>query len=432
MAGPIVAGNVGQIFIGVVDTLMIGRVGVTELGASAFVNNLFWFPMVTLMGLLAAVPVLVSRAKGARDSRLVGRYVKHALLLTLIIVTGVTGLLAINSYFLNGYGQPDEVIAAAHGYYGLIVASLLPALLYQCLKCVSEGLGWSRAPMIVLLLGISLNAFLNWIFIFGNLGVSPMGLEGAGLATLISRWVIVAVLFVYILKTERYYAYLPLSWFRRYELGEFVNILKVGLPTAGQHLFEVGAFTGAGIMVGWLSKEALAANQIALSCASLAFMVPLGISVACGIRVGDAFGSGAFSRISVICKASLGFTLVQTMVTAACFLLFGGFLAGLFVEDETVIEQVVAIFVVVGFFQVFDGTQVTCLGALRGMLDVNVPTGITFVAYWVVALPLGYAFGFPLGFGVVGVWIGLASGLAFAAVCLSLRLWRKMAKKEIG
>lgn len=427
LAGPIVLGNIGQILIGVVDTMMIGRIGVVPLGAAAFVNNLFIVPLVTLMGMLAAVTVLVSQSKGAGDKRQVGRHIRHGLAMTFVVSLACCGLMFGNGLFLDRYGQVGEVVEASRLYYWLVVASLFPALLYHCLKSVWEGLGWSQPPMLVLLGGIGLNIFLNWVLIFGKFGFPEMGLVGAGWATLIARCLIALVMFGLTLRAKRLAELLPLRWLSGYDWASFSQMLKLGLPMAAQHLFEVGAFAGAGIMVGWIGKEALAAHQIALSCAAMSFMIPLGVSIASGIRIGAAFGAGDGAGIRLIHRTTFGFTFFQTLCSALVFLLAGKWLAGQFVDDGAVIAAAGSIFVVVGLFQIFDGAQVACLGALRGMSDVNVPMAITFLTYWVVALPLGYVLGFWLEWRAVGVWMGLAFGLLAAATLLRWRLLRLFA-----
>lgn len=422
LAGPIVLGNLGQILIGVVDTLMIGQIGVVPLGAAAFVNNLFVIPLVSLMGLLAAVTIMVSQSKGAGDERQIGRNIRHGLALTALVAICTIALMAGNSLFLDRYGQESSVVDASREYYWLIVLSLFPALFYHCLKSVWEGLGWSQIPMMVLLGGIGLNIVLNWLLIFGVFGFPELGLLGAGWATLIARTAIALVMFGFTLRAKRFEGLLPRRWLSGYERSEFSRMLKLGLPMGAQHLFEVGAFAGAGIMVGWIGKEALAAHQIAMSCAAMSFMIPMGVSIACGIRVGVAFGSENRAGIRLIYSSTFWFTLVQTVGSALFFLLAGEWLAAQFVDSAPVVSMAAAIFVVVGLFQVFDGAQVACLGALRGMSDVTVPMWITLFTYWIVALPAGYLLGFVLGYGAVGVWCGLALGLLLAAVMLRGRL----------
>ncbi|MDQ8185876.1 MATE family efflux transporter [Pelagicoccus sp. SDUM812002] len=425
LAGPIVLGNLGQILIGVVDTLMIGQVGVAPLGAAAFVNNVFVVPLVALMGLLAAVTVMVAQSKGAGDKRQVGRHVRHGLALTVVVSLVAIGLLGANSLFLDHYGQDAVVVEAARGYYWLVVISLLPALFYHCLKSVWEGLGWSQIPMLVLLCGIGMNVLLNWLLIFGVFGFPKLGLMGAGWATLISRFAVAALMFALTLRAKRFAGLLPRRWLSGYEWPEFRRMLQLGIPMGAQHLFEVGAFAGAGIMVGWIGKEALAAHQIAMSCAAMSFMIPLGVSIACGIRVGAALGAGDWAGMKLIYLSTFWFTLLQTIGSALVFLIGGEWLARQFVENDEVIRSAAAIFVVVGMFQIFDGAQVACMGALRGMSDVTVPMWITFGSYWVVALPLGYFLGFSWDFGAVGVWSGLAFGLLLSAVLLWGRLYSR-------
>lgn len=425
LAGPIVLGNLGQILIGVVDTLMIGRVGVAPLGAAAFVNNLFIVPLVTLMGLLGALTVLVAQSKGAKDDRQVGRHIRHGLAVAVAVSLAASALMAGNAFFLDSYGQDDEVVSASRGYYWLVVASLLPAIFYHCLKSVWEGLGWSRVPMLVLLAGIGLNILLNWLLIFGKLGFPELGLLGAGWGTLIARVLVAVAMFGLTVRARRFQTLLPRRWLSGYEWPAFRRMLKLGLPMGAQHLFEVGAFAGAGVMVGWISKEALAAHQIALSCAAMSFMIPLGVSVACGIRVGAAFGAGDLRGVKLVYSTTLGFTFFQTLAAALFFIAAGGWLAAQFVADREVVALAASIFVVVGLFQIFDGAQVVALGALRGISDVNVPMVITFSAYWIVALPLGYLLGFGFDFGAVGIWVGLAFGLLLAAVCLYSRLQKQ-------
>lgn len=422
LAGPIAAGNVGQLLIGVVDTLMIGRVGVAELGAVAFVNTLFLIPQVACMGLLASVPVLVSQAKGADQVRDVGRHIKRGMALALAVSALVTALLAANALWLDRYGQEPEVVAVSRNYYWLIVASLVPTLVYQCLKGASEGLGWSKPPMIALLSGVALNAVLNWLLIFGELGFPELGLEGAGWATLIARWAIGGAMVAFVLRSARFRPYLPRSWLRRYGWAGFRPLLRIGLPTAAQHLFEVGAFAGSAIIVGWISKEALAGHQVAITVASVAFMVPLGLSIATGIRAGEALGSRAYERLRAICFSSVAFSVVQTATVGLALLVFSRQIAEAFVADAVVAEIAASLLVVVALFQVVDGAQVASIGALRGISDVNVPMGIAFVAYWLVALPAAYGFGIAAGRGAAGVWIGLAVGLGFAALGLVARL----------
>ena len=422
LAWPIVLGNVGQILIGVVDTMMVGRVGITELGACSFVSNLMMVPLVVAMGLLAAVPVLVSQAKGRGNRFDVQGHFSHSLALTLVVSSLVVLALLVNYRWLGHYGQVADVVVASKGYYLLIVASLVPAFIFQCVKGFSEGLGRANAPMVILVGSIGLNVVLNWLLIFGHWGFPEMGLLGAGWATLIARICSAVGLFLYVLAVRSYRDHVPQRWLAGLRWGGIGSVLKLGVPAAIQNLFEVGAFASSGIIIGWLGVIPLAAHQVAISWAALAFMIPLGISVAVGIRVGDAFGRGAVSEIRRIGFVTIGFVGVQTVVSALLFLVGGTFLASLFVKDAVVVEMAGRILVVVGLFQIVDGAQVICVGTLRGMSDVYVNLVVGFFAYWVIALPIGYLLAIPYGFGAVGMWSGLAIGLGIAAIFLCWRL----------
>ena len=202
-------------------------------------------------------------------------------------------------------------------------------------------------------------------------------------------------------------------------------MLHLGVPAGGSLLFESGAFASAALMMGWLGTTALAAHQIALGCAALTFMVPLGLSMAASIRISKALGAGQTDRLRAIGLGALGLSGVAMLVFATAFITAGGLLARGFTADPAVVALATKLLVVAAFFQLFDGTQVTASGALRGLTDVRVPTVITFVAYWLVALPLGYVLAFPAQFGPVGVWVGLASGLACAALLLAWRFHRR-------
>lgn len=422
LAIPIMLGNVGQVLIGVIDTLMIGRLGVVALGASAFVNNLFLVPYIVLVGFLITVPVLVSQGRASGENAFVKGLFSHTFVLAIgMSLVAICGL-GINYWFLDSYGQDTQVVEQSKLYYLLISLSIIPVGIYQSLKGFSEGLGKAGAPMYILFGAIALNVLLNWMLIFGHLGAPALGLVGAGWATLISRTSMLFMLLGYTQKAAFYNAFLPVRWLVCNRFSYIKSIVRMGVPSALQHLFEVGAFAGAGVIVGWVSAEALAAHQIAMSCASMAFMFPLGVSVATGIRVGELSGKGEVPRLISVCKGAFFFTGIQTSLFAGCLILFGAWLASFFVEDPAVIQMAASILVVAGIFQIVDGCQVVCIGALRGLGDVVLYMFVCFFAYWVLALPLGYWLAFERNMGAVGVWVGLAIGLGCAALLLSWRL----------
>jgi MATE family multidrug resistance protein len=276
---------------------------------------------------------------------------------------------------------------------------------------------------------------LNWLLIYGKFGFPTLGLAGAGWATLISRVVIVAVLWVCLARAKGLRAAWPslrakthdvarARWSAPLSRTKFSEMLHLGVPAAGHLFFEGGAFTAAAIIMGWLGTVALAAHQIALSCAAATFMFMLGLSMAVSIRIGQATGAGEQARRRPIGFGALGLCVAGMTLAAILFFSASRPIAALFINDPEVVALAAKLLIVAGVFQIFDGVQVVGAGALRGLTDVKIPTAITFVAYWLIALPSAYWFGVKAGHGPIGVWIALAAGLACAAVLLTLRFAR--------
>lgn len=425
LAAPIIVGQVSQMLMGITDSIMIGRVGKVPLAASAFAGSLWGVAFLLGLGLLIPVAVLVSRAHGAGRDAEAGDWLRHGVLLAL----AVSGLLCLLMFSLAphlvSFGQPPEVVAAMRPYYEIIVASLLPTLLFQTFRQFAEALGRPFVPMLMMLAGVALNVLLNWILIYGNLGAPALGLAGAGWATLISRSLGVVIIVLWLSRTPAFRPAWPDRWLGRLLLARYRTMFGLGVPAAATLLFEAGAFSAAAIMMGWLGATALAAHQIAISCAAFAFMFPLGLSMAVSMRVGRAIGAGETPRLRPIVLSAQLMTVLFMSGTALTFALAGQLIATGFVSETEVITLAARLLVIAAIFQLFDGAQVVGIGALRGMHDVKVPTAINFVAYWVLALPAAYFLGVKGPLGPTGIWLGLAAGLLVAAVALLLRFIRR-------
>lgn len=424
LAAPIVAGQLCQMLMGVMDSAMIGHAGAVPLAASAFANNVFNIFFIVGVGLMIPVAIFVARARGARAPAEAGDYLRHGVALAVVLGVAETAAMAALAPWLGHFGQPAEVVAIVTPFFLLFAASLVPLLVYLALRQFAEAMGRPWAPMVIMLLGVGLNALLNWVFIFGHLGVPPLGLTGAGLATLLSRTLGAGVILWWLRRDARMREAWPARWLGHFSRARFREMLGVGLPAAGMLFFEVTAFACSGLMVGWLGAAPLAAHQIAMSCASLVFMVPLGLSMAAGVRVSHAVGSGERAAVRPIALGALGVGLAVMGVFAVVFALGRGPIAGWFVHDAPVIAIAAQLLVVAALFQLADGTQVIAAACLRGVTDVKVPALITLIAYWAIALPLGYALGIRGSLGATGVWLGIAGGLTFAAVFLTSRLAR--------
>lgn len=421
LAFPIIVGQVSQMLMGVTDSVMIGRLGTVPLAASAFAGGVFSVFFVIGIGLLLPVAVFASREHGAGDDAAGAVWLKHGVLLSaLASVAGIALMLGLSTQF-GRMGQPPEVLAAVGPYYALIAASLLPALGFQAFRQFAEALGRPWMPMALMLGGVALNVVLNWMLIYGNLGAPALGLAGAGWATLVSRVAPLAAIIVWMRRSGAFRRAWPRSWTEGFSGARFREMLRIGAPAAVMLMFEVGAFMMAALMMGWLGATALAAHQIALSCAAFMFMFPLGLSMAVGMRVGRALGEGRARALRSIAFGALAMSCAIMSVSAAGFWLAGPALARGFVNDADTVALAARLLVVAAIFQLFDGAQVIGSGALRGLSDVRVPAMISFVAYWLLAIPGGYVLGLHTRLGAVGIWTGLATGLAVAAVLLAVR-----------
>lgn len=415
------AGQIGQMLLGFSDSVMVGKLGVVPLAASAFANGIISVLLVAGIGLLASVSIMASQAFGAGQPREAGEVMRQG-----IGIAAVTGLL-IGGFITLGLGglawfkQPPEVLAAARPFLVIVGWSVGPALVWQCLKQFCEALSRPLVPMLTMFAAVVLNVLLSWVFIYGHLGLPALGLNGAAWATLISRMLFMVVLFVVVVRSPHFYAALPLKWVAKVDWHGVRAQLAIGLPVALQLLAEVGAFATAAVMTGWLGAEALAAHQVAISYCAMTFMCPLGISIAVSVRVGQVVGAGDWSRVRTIGAGGLVMAMVLMGMFACVFAGAGTLLAGLFVREQPVALLAGRLLGVAAIFQLFDGVQVVTAGALRGLSDVRVPTAIAFFAYWAVALPVCYLAGFGWHHGPLGVWWGLATGLTVAAVTL---VWR--------
>ena len=416
LALPMIVGQVSQMLIGITDAAFIGRVGTVELAAAAFSHGIFGMFYIVGLGLLLPVGVFTARDHGAGDHAGCAAWLRHGRVLALATGSGAFLLLAALATQLARFGQPPEVVAIVRPFFLLNSLSLVPVFYFQVQRQYLDALGRPWVGTIIMLADVALNALLNWVFIWGHLGAPALGLTGSGVATLIARTLAVSVIAAW-LRGEADSA-------RGVTAARFREMLHMGVPIAGCLLFESGAFAAAALMMGWLGATPLAAHQIALSCAAFTFMFPLGLSMAASIRISKARGEGRPGVLRAIGFGALGLGSLLMLTFAAVFALAGAVLARGFTADPAVVALAAQLLAVAAVFQLFDGGQVVSSGALRGLNDVKVPTVITFVAYWVIALPGGYLLAFHTPLGPVGVWAGLAAGLGCAALLLGRRFHR--------
>jgi len=421
LAYPVMLSQLGHVLVGVADSLMVGQLGAVPLAAASLANVIFYLLLTFGIGVSYAITPLVAAADGEGDHQKSAEVLKHGILINMTTGIILLSLVLVGAKVLHYLNQPVEVVKLAIPYLGLITFSLVPFMFFQTFRQFAEGLSRTRTAMFITIVSNILNIILNYILIFGKLGFEPLGLNGAGWATLISRIVMGLLMWAYIYFSTKFEKFKAAFNLVNYSKSLIKNMLKIGIPAGLQFIFEVGAFGFAAIMVGWFGAKALAAHQIAINLASISYMMASGLSAAATIRVGNQLGK---KDIPTLRRA--GFTIFTMVIvfmstTAAIFIIGKFFLPTLYINDREVIQLASTLLVIAGFFQISDGIQVVGLGSLRGMADVKIPTLITFLAYWILGLPIGYFLGFNLEMGVKGIWYGLLIGLSVAAILLFVR-----------
>ncbi len=411
----------GQVTVQVADSMMVGQLGKEPLAGASFANSIFVIFLIMGVGMSFAITPQTAQADGENDTPKLTEILKHGILINGLFGVLLAGIILAGQDALWFFSQPEIVVELALPYLRVIAYSLIPFMVYQAFRQFAEGLGFTKQSMYITVIGNIINIVLNYIFIFGKMGAEPMGLYGAGLATLISRIVMALLMFSFVFFNHRFAPYWQHFVFRHFSKKLIMANLRLGLPMAFQLIFEISTFSMAAIMIGWIGTTPLAAHQIAINLASITYMVALGIAAAATIRVGNQIGKKDYKTMRNAAMTCIIMAVGLMSVAAIVFILGRNFLPQLYISDPEVIRQAAILLIVAALFQLSDGVQVIALGALRGMSDVKIPTLITLVAYWVIGLPLGYLFGFTLGQGALGVWYGLLAGLSIAAVLLYIR-----------
>ena len=422
LATPIMAGQLAQMLLGLADTLMIGRVGTVELAAAAFVNVLFHIPIVLAIGLTAAISVQVSHAHGADDDTAAAQALRHGLILSTLCGVGMTVILLATIPALPFFRQPAEAVAIIPSYLFWIALSAIPMVPTFVFKSFAESKNHPWPVFWIMIGGVALNILLNYLLIFGNGGFPELGLQGAGIATLIARAVTCLLVWRYIQTSTTLAPSRPRKWLGALERQRSLELFKIANPISGQVLIEFGVFALATLLVGQFGSSALAAHQIAITCAATTFMLPLGLSMALTIRVGHTLGAGEKDRCwRIIISAYLtGFLFM--LAAGIFFITCREWIASGFSHDPEVIAIASSLLIVTAAFQIFDAGQTMSMGALRGLKDVYMPTLILFISSWIFGLPLGIWLAFYQDWQAEGQWWGLALGLALTAIALSIRL----------
>ncbi len=431
LAYPVMLSQLGQVAVGVADSMMVGRLGALELAASSLANSIFFVILMFGIGISMGLTPLVSKSFGKGKTHQISRLFSNSLLINFSTSLVLFGIILLFSQNLSVLNQPKEVEVLALPFLSIITASLVPLMVFQTFKQFLEGLSQTKQAMFITIAANLVNVFLNWLLIWGYWGFPELGFLGAAWATLISRVLMMVLMGAYVLYSKRFadFGLRILGFKPNWTLCQ--RILKIGIPTGFQFIFEVSAFSAAAIMMGWIGVNALAGHQIALNLASISYMMATGLATAGMIRVSHYIGKEDYKGMREAGMVAFGMVATFMFVCALLFFLLRFFLPTLYIDDPQVISLAASLLVLAGLFQLSDGIQVVGLGVLRGLEDVKVPTIVTFLAYWGLGLPLGYLLAFKMGFAEKGIWIGLLIGLTLTAGMLLYR-FNRLSKKKIN
>ena len=424
LAVPVVVAQVGLMLMGVVDTLMVGRVSAEALAAVALGNLYFTTLVVPASGTLMVLDAVVAQAVGARDSEAIARGVQRGFVLAMAIGLLMSVVLLPVRPMLVLFHQPSALIPVATSYVLISILGVFPFLGFVVLRQSLQAMGQMRVLVSVIVVANLMNAFLNWVLVYGHLGSPALGAPGSAWATLVSRWLMVMLLVGF---GWRALHASVVPWRREtLHMTPLLAMARLGLPIGLQQGLEFGAFAAIGVLMGVLGTVEMAAHQIAINIASLTFMVPLGVGAAAAVRVGHAAGAGDADAARESARAALVCGVGFMMCTAVAFLLVPAAIAAQYTHDAPVAALAATLIPVAGVFQVFDGIQAVSGGVLRGLGDTRVPFVINLAGFWLAGFPVSVALGFWTPLGAVGLWWGFVAGLGVVAALLLLRVRSRM------
>lgn len=424
LAVPVMASQLGHVLVGVADNMMVGQVGYIPLAGASLGNAIFYFFMTFGLGVSSAITPLVGFADGEGKKKECGQVLRHGILVNTLLGFILFGLVLVTAQYLHLFGQEEAVVEQAIPYMFVIGFSMVPFLIFQSFRQFSEGLSMTKVPMVVSVSMNVLNIMLNYVLIYGHFGAPAMGLIGAGIATLISRIIMAIVMVVYVLSNHRFMPYLSGLGLKNLNFNLIKDLLRIGVPAGLQFVFEVGAFSMAALMMGWIGAPTQAAHQIAINMASISYMTVSGLGAAAAIRVGNQLGQKNYKTMKNAALTLISMGTALMIVFAAIFIVAKDALPLLYNDKPEVVSIAAGLLIIAALFQISDGVQVIALGALRGMKDVKIPTMVTFLAYWVIALPMGYILAFNYNYGADGIWFGLFIGLTVSGIWVFFRFLR--------
>lgn len=427
LAGPVIAAEVGWLLMGVVDTVMVGPLGPAAIGAVGAGTILFMTVIMIGFGMLLALDTFVAQSYGAGRVDECHRWLFAGVQLAAVlsVVLSIVAFGAVR--LLPSVGFHPDVLAELEPYSAAIIWSTPALLAYVVFRRYLQAMNLARPVMLALVLANITNAGANWVLIYGKLGFPAFGVVGSAYATVFSRVIMAAFLFAIILYRERerpsglHDVPFVIDWSRIWA------IVRLGAPAAGQILLEVGVFAAASALAATIAPAAVAAHQIVLNIVGLVFMVPFGLGTAAAVRVGQAVGRGDPNGVRAAGATALALGTITMTLSALLFALAPRLLLRTFTSDPLVMDVGAGLFLVAAVFQLFDGLQTVTTGALRGLGNTHVPMVANLIGHWAIGLPIAYFLCFQRGWGVQGLWAGLAIGLILVGSTL-LGVWRRQSR----
>ncbi|SDS21737.1 multidrug resistance protein, MATE family [Gillisia sp. Hel1_33_143] len=430
IAFPVMMGQLGHVLVGLVDNLMIGRLGAAPLAAVSLGNSLVFIALSLGIGFSFAITPLIAEADGASDIELGKRYFHHGIILCTVNGVLLFLLLLLAKPILYYLNQPQEVVELAIPYLNIVAFSMIPLMIFQAFKQFADGLSQTKYSMYATILANVVNVIFNFLLIYGIWIFPKLGLEGAAIGTLISRFFMLWFIWEILRRKKKFKEYFIWSKKELIKTSIFKRMIALGFPSALQMFFEVAIFAGTIFLAGTLGTNPQAANQIALNLASMTYMIAVGLGVTATIRVGNQKGLKRYKDLRRIAFSTFLLVFLIEAVFALGFILLKDWLPTLYISNVEVIILASQLLIIAALFQLSDGLQVVILGALRGLQDVKIPTLICFIAYWVIGFPVSFYFGQKEIMGSMGIWMGLFVGLTASALMLYLR-FNYLSKQEV-
>ena len=425
LALPMILGQLSQILLGLVDAYMVGKLGATPLAAVALANSIFSVIMLFGLGLAYALSPILANALSKGETKKAAIMLNNSLMLNMIAAVIIAATIFFGSNIVFYLNQPPEVSILAKPFLQVIGLSFIPFMVFMTYKQFSEGLEIVIPPLIAALLAVPLNIVLNYWLMNSNPGEITFynGYMGAAYGTFFTRTAIMVGLMVFVMRKPVFKPFFPRDILPKPKKDIIIRLLKLGIPGGLQWTLEAGAFSVAAIMMGWIGTKSLAAHNIAINIAVLSFIVVSALAAASAILISKARGEKNYEKVTNIGKSSLVMGIGFMGVCGLILLLFSHAIAAFFIDDDEVVRIAAELLVIAAFFQIFDGAQAVGAGLLRGLEDVKIPTIMITIAYWVLAIPMGYVLAFRFQLNEAGIWYALSFGLLIVAVLLVKRFF---------